>query len=135
MVKSLEFNWIHRMDKWLRVPEIVFDESTKNVGGYYRHPEHGELFVDNRFIPCDNGVIVVHQGAEETIAHEWRHHWQYCSGYPYDGVGWKNTDDYDKELRNYFASSIMELDAVRFQLKYSNADYHDEWKRILQGIL
>ena len=132
-MKSLELNWVRNEDKSLVIPEVIF-ASVENIGGYYLEPEHREHFIGNRFVDGRFGVIVVSvfdQPFEATLSHEWRHHWQVCHGWEYDGINWNSPADYDAGIREYFRRSRSELDALRFQVRHSRAAYHDEWLRIV----
>lgn len=135
-MRSIELGWLAKGDKSLFLPELVFAEIP--TGGCYHAPEHGV----NEEYGCDarKGIIVVSTlyGSEvvaATLAHEWRHHWQWWSGIKFDYVPWIGEEDYDSELRAYFKRSSTERDALRFEMKKAQAPHHDEWMSILQGCL
>lgn len=129
--KSLELNWVRGEDKSLLIPEVVF-EPREDCGGYYLSPWKGEELIGGRFYDRRFGIIVVSSlwpdGIETTLAHEWRHHWQECNGWRYDGIGWNSPNDYEDSIRDYFTRSRSEADALRFELRKAKSDITDYWR-------
>lgn len=108
------------------------------VGGLYAQPEKDEIFIDGHFYPMDKGIIVIstEQGEDidATLAHEYRHHWQFVNGWRYDGIGrWANVpgQNYEEKIINYFMQSRSEMDAHLFSMKYAREDYTMIWQEWL----
>ncbi len=129
-MKSLETNWIRRKtDKTLPIPEIMEYPLIGSGGGYYSPNLSAEIFTSTgKPISMKYGVIVVGNKYEDDvkmaiIAHEWRHHMQYYAGFKYDEPECNSYEakgkEYDKVARQYFSSSIAEMDALRFQYKHA----------------
>lgn len=128
---SLELRWLARHDKDLPLPEIIFTPSNldfrgQKCGGCYYKPEQNEFLYGDLFIPFDKGVIVVGTESPEliagTIAHEWRHHWQFHRGLSlepshYDPKAFEEYTGYRAAVRKYFRTQAHELDALRYQNK------------------
>lgn len=123
--RGMELRWLRRYDRHLVVPEVVFVDGLKTewgqeCGGYYAPPEKrifdiGGHEVDGRF-----GVIAVNSSEAgsipATLAHEWRHHWQWHRGIEFDHVAY-DVSDYEASIGNYFRSSRTEMDALLFEHK------------------
>lgn len=139
-MKSLELNWIRKkVDRTIPMPEVMYFPFTDAGGRYYR-PQKGWMFDgDMRPHSMKYGVIVVSplcsDNVEATIAHEWRHHWQYFHGVKFDAtpVNIFQTMAYEKALVKYFKSSRMEMDALRFQYKHSTI--HEAWEELLFNFI
>lgn len=136
-MKSIEVNWIRNVDKSLVIPEVVFS-SLNWAGGMYHHPEKNEICIDGKYYDLKYGLIEVSVqfkslSTESTLAHEWRHHWQAYHGWVNDyRFLWPSTfeeDDYDDLILKYFTLNNHEMDALRFQNKYSSV--YDNWVEIL----
>lgn len=141
-MKSLELNWIRKkVDKTIPMPEVIFWPLTTCSGKYYPPEEGHEIFdLDDRPHSMCYGAIIVNPefGDEETqhtIAHEWRHHWQYYHGIDFGKSPIKafDTMEYEDALLKYFTTSDTELDALRFQYKYSGV--HDLWEEVLLHLI
>ena len=107
-----------------------------NAGGMYMNPKNNEVYdEDGKPHEMKFGVIVINPEYPENfaahLAHEWRHHWQVYHGWKYDGIGADVLDEleYDDAVYRYFTESYCEMDALRFQKKYSNI--HDSWEELL----
>ncbi len=138
-MKSLELNWIKNEDKSLVMPEVVFS-SVSWAGGLYYHPEDMEVCINGKFYSLEFGLIEIGMTGiiESTLAHEWRHHWQFFHyGVPDDYLfSWPqeiSVDEYDKALVKYFLSNPTEMDALRFQYKHSHI--YEEWEKLLYKYL
>ncbi len=140
---SLETRWIRPLFKDVRQPLVVFNETPKYSGAYYK-PHLGEAFIDGRFIPCDTGIIEISPasvgeplGDGSTLAHEWRHHLQRTHfGWQFDGALWDVLEaeqlGYEESIRRYFRKSRTEADALGFQLRAAPCPlsvYFDELAR------
>lgn len=135
----MDLHWLYKLDKFLPTPILVFDYE-KEYGGYYLHPEKTEYQIGDSFFNCKNGIIVVstafdHNSLQNTIAHEYRHHWQFCKGWIYDGIGWNlpSEEDYDITLKNFFNSSKSEMDAYLFSVKVAYDKVMEYWLELLNG--
>jgi hypothetical protein len=134
-MKSLELNWIKNFDKSLIIPEIVFISNISYSGIYYS-PRYNQIYDDdNRAYDMIYGTIVINSDYSnnfaDIIAHEWRHHWQLFHGWKFDTFNSTKHvyEDYDNFIFDYFTKSKCEMDALRFELKYS--DIYESWKSIL----
>lgn len=134
--RSLEFNWLRRFDRSLVVPEIVFVHTplangTDECGGFYQQPIDQEFLIGDKFVDAHFGLIVIGiaepENIAETIAHEWRHHWQLHNGMPFDNVRWQADKPYEHAIREYFLRSKAEMDALLFSRKVAPNDMTLEW--------
>lgn len=130
MIASLELRWLSRHDKDILLPEIVFTADMENAAGSrccgcYWRPEENEYLIGDKFVPFDRGVIAINTEDPElirgTIAHEWRHHWQfYHDLLPPAAASWDfGGSNYDAKIRRFFRSRPHEMDALRYQLKHA----------------
>lgn len=119
---SLELNWLpNSMLKGLTLPEIRFIE-VENASGSYTPPykKNKPLITISTLWPED-----IH----ETIAHEFRHHWQL-----YNVLGefpdwpWGRGTDYKESIIDYFTGAWHEWDALQFSLKVAPTDVTLLWK-------
>ena len=135
----MSFGWLYRLDKFLPTPILVFDKDP-GYGGYYLDPERTEYQIGDSFYDCRNGIIVVstlecnYSAIPNVIAHEYRHHWQFCKGWIYDGIGWNSPsdDEYDITLKNYFKSSKSEMDALLFSIKVAYDRVVEYWLDLME---
>jgi hypothetical protein len=136
----LELNWIRRKsDKSLAMPLVIFDK-LDFAGGLYCYPEKkGEFHsTDGKSYSLKDGAILVntmHDDAESTIAHEWRHHYQYHTGQSigHSFITLFDKFDYNTALLKYFTLSKTENDALRFQYQYSQIG--ECWEQILHPLI
>lgn len=141
-MKSLELNWIRKkVDKSIPIPEVVYHPLDK-AGGKYYQPNNCELYdPDGKPYLMRYGVIVIdpeYEPFQSTIAHEWRHHWQYYNGIKFDisPIDLFDNFDYDTALLKYFTESNTEQDAVRFQYKHVGFfGEYEEWEKSLYPVL
>lgn len=142
MKKSLELNWIRNFDKSLVIPEVVY--SNVNAGGCYTSPVNNTIVIDDKEYDCRYGIIEVSidhpEYADAILAHEWRHHWQACHGWNHEYKYKWNHDNYDDDydvycnaVIQYLTLNPQELDAIRFQYKYSRL--YEEWEGLLENYL
>lgn len=140
-MKSIELNWIRNVDKSLFIPEVVVAD--EGVSGHYLSPLKEECYLDGGWFDRRFGIIVIspdqaEEEVEGTLAHEWRHHWQECHGWKYDGVplracGFEKS--YDAAIIHFFTKSASEMDAFCFELVHGNANVNDSWFRLLEPAL
>jgi len=140
-MKSLELNWIRNFDKSLFIPEVVFHSLNSASGKYYPPEKKGWLYDENghpylmRF-----GVIVINPNQSDkevprTIAHEWKHHWQYFHGIKFEipPTNLFNRYSYMTAIVKYFKCSRTESDAIRFE--YKHAGMNEYWKEALYNFI
>ena len=124
-MKSHHLDWLARKAKDILLPHLVFVESLEdgNSACCYR-PYKGEMQVGNVFVPFDKGLILVSESQmkfgslENTLAHEWRHHWQWFN-FPRAGYSTKfNADatNYKDAIIKFFKDP-KEYDALVFSHK------------------
>jgi len=111
------------------VPIVYVEDPT--VTGRYCFSSHQEIQIGQRFYDLQRGLILVSIFSRDDfevsdeievniLAHEWRHHWQYCNGYKSDSLGWPppNVPDvYDQQIRAFFRRSCVEMDALIYAWK------------------
>lgn len=132
MLRSLELRWLARKDKYIRFPEVVF--ANIESGGIWIYPSKKEKLIGDRYYPLDLGIIVVNEEFgdehEATIAHEWRHVWQYYN-WGERGVhhpwGIEPHLSYREQIVNYFANDVRELDALLFEVKIAPRPHALQW--------
>ncbi len=132
-IPSLETRWLHRSEKWLPQPVVIWEENNCSYGGLHIDPQQGETLIDNIHVPMDRGVICIaeYDMIEATVAHEWRHHYQTCSGWRYDGKSWAATfkagATYEDAIVQYFRQSRAEMDALLYSVKVAPNELTEEW--------
>lgn len=144
-MNSLLTNWIRKKsDKSMLMPEIMYFRFN-DAGGKYYYPKKDCEMYDMYGKPhsMKRGVIALNPKypaiEEQIIAHEWRHHMQYHNGVDFSktssniNIQLFNKLPYEKALWKYFSDDQIELDAIRFQYKYSSVD--DEWEEILYSLI
>jgi hypothetical protein len=135
-LRSIDLNWLSRLDKHLLLPDLEFC-SLKGMGqaAYFRPKT--TLIRWNRETRIHNGKIIVDPSestsVEASMAHEWRHHWQFFQGrlgksqIPDD---WQ--ENYWMKIKEYFTIHPWELDALRFELKMFPVDLSRLWMEAVQ---
>ncbi|GAH39444.1 unnamed protein product [marine sediment metagenome] len=128
----LELHWLAKADKYILLPPVIFADIP--YGGYFRLPEKKEVVIDDKFYPADRGLIVISENysshVESSIAHEWRHLWQYYKrGKPKWIATWnlKSPFSYKNQIVIFFMSDPSEYDALLFQLKKAPDDVARQW--------
>lgn len=128
----LELNWLAKSDKYILLPPVIFTNIP--YGGYFHFPERKEILVGSEYYPADRGLIVISEihseHIESSIAHEWRHLWQYYQrGEPKLKATWnlKSPLSYKEQIVNFFISDSFEYDALLFQLKKAPDDVARQW--------
>ena len=124
---------IARPDKSIILPPVVITEND-TAGGWYVEPEKAEIVIDGRYYPLDRGLIAISSAQESmdnTLAHEYRHHWQYMNGFALDSIGWNISGTYKEKIIKYFTKSRSEMDAFLFAMAYEAGDSILEWQEWL----
>ena len=128
---------INRKDKGLLLPRVLIVSGfawAKYPGCYY-HPQKGELLYQGRFTPLDRGLIVVSEmtewcrhGFASTLAHEWRHHWQWFN-FPYRSVvrEFNHSVSYREAIIEFFRNA-KERDALFFSHEVEPCEETRLWK-------
>ena len=121
---ALECRWLARRLRHLPVPDVVYVDSLK-VGGFYHPPTEDPIF--HRGVvapPARNGLIVVGVHYDDvdpsTLAHEFRHHWQYHNGIEFDHIPLNSDVEGDQwwdHIYDYFTKSKTENDALMFEYR------------------
>ncbi len=125
-MRAIDLHSLWERDKWLPLPGLVYAQDLFNAGGYYVTPQDGEhTTACGICAPANNGVIVVNaqiwldsdDGSDDdiynTIAHEWRHHWQIHTGVKLPGSRWSQVEgcEYWESVAQYFQTPT-EFDAL-----------------------
>jgi hypothetical protein len=139
MLVSLETRWLHA-EKWLPLPAIVIASQvyldTLNCEGMWCPPNESiEYVVEGRCYEASQGLIILADNAcDGTLAHEFRHHWQYWRGFPPDtSAGIDPTLPRKEAIVQYFSNSRTEMDALLYEArkapKHNSAVEWIEWIR------
>jgi hypothetical protein len=135
--KWIELNWLRKGNKEIPLPELLF-EHTGLCGAYYMQPSREEVLIGNRFYDLSKGFIVVNPSNDDSfiansIAHEWRHHWQYCHGLSNPNPPqYKDCNNYEKSIANFFRGCWSEMDALLFSIEKIPDDISLYWMEILR---
>lgn len=123
-----ELRWVRGIDKDIPFPTIIFDND-HNFSGCYYHPEDSIVNVNGREFELKNGLIIfnIDFGDPSTLAHEWRHHWQWYNGWKVDSILPNYEIGYKEAMIEFYSNSISELDALLFEIKKSPDDTNQEW--------
>lgn len=122
-----------KSDKEYGFPPVVLLEDPRvngeRIGGAYFRPSDTEIEFGGLRYRGQRGLIIVRDDDEShtTIAHEWRHHWQWCNGWEYDGLGWPPTRSYENDIRRYFRGSRSELDALVYEFTWTKSERNEHW--------
>lgn len=125
---NLELRWL-KPDKTIKAPLIVYAEEYSSFGGFFIKPEKCEYLFEGSYISADNGIIAITQEGDEanTIAHEYRHLWQYTNGWDLNSIGWNNPVDYKQGIIEYFIKSSSEMDALLWSQAKAPCDWPEQW--------
>jgi len=123
--------------RWVPNVPIVFNTFTDRAGEYHEPQWNEYVDEDNKVWDMSSGLIVIsnqwkhdEQQTRQTIAHEWQHHVQFHTGFPYDHTTLTITGEtYEQSIKRYFTTSKSELDALRFEFRTSGI--HEQWERLL----
>jgi len=127
---SLHLNWIRNLDKTICNPILIYADEECEYSGCFVHPFNGEWWFEDFPIDGEKGIMIISGETENeanTIAHEFRHLWQFINGWKYDSFKWKHTRDYKKQIINFFRSSKMEMDALLWSQKKAPCNMCEEW--------
>ncbi len=128
----MELNWLRKGSKEIPLPNIVFTSELTEYSGIYYRPERDELRIGNRYYDLVKGLIGVSTNDDDsflykrddktilkTIAHEWRHHWQYFTRkfYVEEGTVFQDDGDYDQSIVRFHSSNVNEMDAFLFSIR------------------
>lgn len=136
MYRGIELGWLSKGDG-LCWPEMVFDAESDNFSGQYFHPEENAfLYVpDGRRFSLKKGLILIScsgdkdiNDIETTIAHEYRHHWQYHNwGEEKTSISFDHDDDRAMKLLKHYSGSFQEFDALRFEIQKCGSKTHESF--------
>ena len=136
-IRSLWFTWLRKEDKSLSLPDIVFADEPNRSGCYY-HPDRNPVFIGaNEYCPR-RGLIVVgiesndDEQIANTIAHEWRHHWQFHNMKHTPYASFDSSIPYQAAIRNFFRSDHKEMDALIFSHKIAPCETTEIWLEYLR---
>jgi hypothetical protein len=139
MLRSLEMNWIrNKIDKSISLPPIE-TASMEDCGAKMIYPIDMEYFTYGKYYDLSKGLILISdifdsddKDIANSIAHEFRHYWQYLNGWEV-GMGKKFSQDieYDNAIVKYFSESYIEWDALTFSHKYAPSDLSTSWLDLL----
>jgi len=80
---SHHLDWIAREAKDVPPPRLKFIDCLIGCSGCYYRPQGAEIQIYDEFVSLDKGLILVSEAhmtergdLPNTLAHEWRHHWQ-----------------------------------------------------------
>ena len=124
--------WLQRKAKQLSTPELVFVPALPSAGGYFYRPERAELFINGKPYSLRKGVLMVVENVDmgiltNSIAHEWRHYWQWFNLGRYLHSEEFNTKvDYKREIQRFFKHP-RELDALIFSYKVAPCWVSELW--------
>jgi hypothetical protein len=136
-MRSIELAAFSRRDKALPLPHIFFTDVEAFSGCYY-HPINEPLYIVevDKVIAAGESAIVVSTlfGSDvgNTVAHEWRHHWQFYNGRQPETVRqFEESKSYRRAIVIYYQQH-HELDALMYSLHLEPDDTqkeHLEWVR------
>lgn len=136
---SLSLNWLHKEQKDIPTPQLIIQEwPTWEVGGCY-WPVGCDGNEEYQNIRNHNGTIFVNvsnsESIEETLAHEWRHHYQYWQlGMAFKHItSWDSLRqhyDYKISIKKYF-TQWHEWDALTFAHHKAGNDTTESWLEII----
>lgn len=112
-------------------PPKLLAATLKDESGYYLRPQRDELLFDRRHHDLSHGLIVYQPGDYEanTIAHEYRHHLQWCYGV-LRHTEFNHALDYETAIVAFFAQPI-EQDAQRWASRVAPSQLDEIWREIL----
>ena len=134
-LNSLELRWIHKQAKDLLYPNLFYVPKLENCGGCFYYPQQREILLGQTFYDMSKGLIFITEeySANElhnTIAHEWRHYWQYFKKGPSRGIEFNGKIPYQKAIKQYF-QNYSERDALLFSHKFSPSSISDYWMGLI----
>jgi hypothetical protein len=144
--KWIELNWLRKGHKEIDLPEVIYISPKIGYSAAYYRPVKEEIFIEGRYYNREKGIIVLvdnrreeDKGFASSIAHEWRHHWQFHKGFllplsakrPYDPE--KAAENYKREIIQFFKQNSDEMDALLFSVRKVPCDYELEWIEWIRG--
>jgi hypothetical protein len=133
MIKSLEFRWIGKKAKDLILPSVLFVPRISWCSAYFCLPENSERLINGRYYDLSKGLIVIgeHNDSNETantIAHEWRHCWQFFNVKGAFKIIQKFNYkiSYKKAIVKFFKNP-NEFDALLFSHKFAPSPVSENW--------
>lgn len=127
---SLALRWCANLDKTIPMPKIIYADTVRGYSGCFVHPMKAEILFEGVHVDARRGVIIVSPETEHeanTLAHEFRHLWQYWRGWANDCIPWPNFPDYKTNIIQYFTLSKIEMDALLWSQRVSPAILCEEW--------
>ena len=112
-MRQADINWLpNHLLKDMPEVKVIYQEKG-DYGGYY----------------LNNTIVVVEDKCNQsTIAHEFRHFQQDTKGLLDENPHqWKQIGTYEESIHKYFWKSWQEMDALRFQYKYSKDECTEWW--------
>jgi len=131
--------WLQRKAKDLIKPRVLVvpGYAFEKYPGCYYHPrkEGYGVYFEGRFILLDRGLIIVSESVDRdkdflasTLAHEWRHHWQWFNfKYRKPVVGFDYAIPYPEAIVKFYRNR-KELDALLFSHEVAPCDLTRLWK-------
>lgn len=131
--------WLQRKAKDLIKPRTLFVSGyafEKYPGCYYHPMGNGYgVYYKGRFILLDRGLIVASEMPDwcpgslaSTLAHEWRHHWQWFNfKYRIPVVGFDYAIPYPEAIVKFYRNR-KELDALLFSHEVAPCELTGLWK-------
>ena len=128
-MKSIDLYFLSKQNKSLSLPNIIYENITNifNCSAcYYSSKFFKEILINNKYYNCNKGLIVINTDTdfcdkneiENTIAHEWRHHYQHLKNiYEIINNNYKWEENYDNEIINFYTKYQTEMDALLFSQK------------------
>jgi len=128
-----ELNWLHKKDRAISMPRLVFF-AAPDCGGLYYYPDNREKLIGDKYFPLDCGLIVISPNEDgafmaHSLAHEWRHHWQFFERGLTGGSKWHNNGNYEKAIISYFRRHLHEWDALLYANRMAPCSTSLEWER------
>lgn len=127
-----QLHWLAKSDKYILLPPVIFANIPD--GGFFRFPRKEEVLIGDKYYPGDRGLIIICEAnsdkIEASLAHEWRHLWQYYQyGEPKIVAQWnfKSRLSYKEQIIKYFTSDLREYDALLFELEKAPDDTARQW--------
>ena len=126
---SLELNWLRTLDKTLPTPIVLFTDSPFSSGSYY-FPRRQEILIQDSYFPLDRGLIAVSSTTNSvgnTLAHEFRHHWQefhFSHNHP---KAFDRSLAYHDAIVKYFTYQWWELDALLWSMDKALDEASEIW--------
>lgn len=128
----LDLRWLARYDKAIPLPRLAY-EPLDDAQGYFYSPQRDVVALNGREYDLARGLIVVDPVSADigsTLAHEWRHLWQFHRGDQGRSVSWDVCEQgrsYRDAIVEFFRRTPAELDALLFEVRHAPNDSNLEW--------